>query len=56
MEPRIAYTTVAPDAVRSHFSEKELVDLTLAVATINMWNRAAIAFRAVPGRYQPAAT
>src|SRR5436189_2448684 len=31
------------DRVRSHFSEKELVDLTLAVATINAWNRLAIA-------------
>jgi AhpD family alkylhydroperoxidase len=35
------------------FSEKELADLTLAVAAINAWNRLAIAARAVPGRYQP---
>ena len=33
-------------AVRSHFSEKEVVDLTVAVASINAWNRLAIAFRA----------
>lgn len=32
-------------AVREHFEEKELVDLTLAVASINAWNRMAIAFR-----------
>ncbi|MBN8965152.1 MAG: carboxymuconolactone decarboxylase family protein [Rhizobiales bacterium] len=42
----------APDDVyeeaRRHFSEKELVDLTAAVVTINAWNRMAIAFRAVP--------
>ena len=48
----------APDAVyeqaRSHFSEKELSDLTLAVAAINAWNRLAIAARIVPGGYQPA--
>ncbi len=48
----------APDAVyesvRSHFSEKELSDLTLAVATINAWNRLSIAGRLVPGLYQPA--
>lgn len=37
-----------------HFSEKELADLTLAVAAINAWNRLAIAARAVPGKYQPA--
>ena len=47
-----------PDSVyeetRQHFSEEELVNLTLAVATINMWNRLAISFRAVPGEYQPA--
>jgi AhpD family alkylhydroperoxidase len=38
--------------VRKHFSEKELADLTLAVATINAWNRLAISFRAEPGKYQ----
>ena len=38
--------------VREHFSEKELVDLTLAAVTINAWNRLAIAFRSVPGSYQ----
>ena len=47
-----------PDAVyaeaRSHFSEKELSDLTLAVAAINAWNRLSIAARIVPGGYQPA--
>jgi AhpD family alkylhydroperoxidase len=43
------------EEVRPHFSEKELADLTLAVATINAWNRLAIASRAVPGTYQPAA-
>jgi hypothetical protein len=29
-------------------------DLTLAVATINAWNRFAISSRTVPGSYQPA--
>jgi AhpD family alkylhydroperoxidase len=43
------------DAVRQHFSEEELVNLTLAIVTINGWNRLSIAFRAVPGEYQPAA-
>jgi AhpD family alkylhydroperoxidase len=38
-----------------HFSEKELVDLTLAIIAINGWNRLAISFRSVPGTYQPAA-
>ena len=41
------------DRVREHFSEKELSDLTVAVATINAWNRVAIASRTVPGKYQP---
>lgn len=40
--------------VRKHFSDKELADLTLAVATINAWNRLAISARTVPGTYQPA--
>jgi AhpD family alkylhydroperoxidase len=38
---------------RKHFSEEELVHLTLAVTTINSWNRFSIAFRAVAGSYQP---
>jgi len=35
--------------VREQFSEKELSDLTFLVMAINGWNRASIAFRAVPG-------
>src|SRR5215472_9473370 len=41
-----------PDAVfeglRKHFSEKEIVDLTAAIAAINTWNRLAISFRVPP--------
>ncbi len=36
------------DQVRKQFSEKEIVDLTAAVAAINTWNRIAIALRAEP--------
>ncbi len=46
----------APDAVyeavRAQFSEKELVDLTWAIAGINAWNRVSIAFRAEAGTYK----
>ena len=38
--------------VRQHFREEELVNLSLAVITINGWNRLAISFRSVPGSYQ----
>jgi len=45
-----------PDAVyqkvRKSFSEKELADLTLAVTTINGWNRLNIAFRTPAGNYK----
>jgi len=34
------------------FNDEELVDLTLAVASINTWNRLNIAFRTVPGSYR----
>ncbi len=44
----------AYEEVRKQFSEKELVDLTLAIVAINGWNRLSIAFRKVPGSYQPA--
>lgn len=40
--------------VQPHFSDAELADLTLAVATINAWNRLSIASRLTPGHYQPA--
>ena len=36
------------EEAREHFSEKELVDLTMAAIAINTWNRASIAFRAMP--------
>ena len=39
--------------VKPHFTEKELADLTLAIATINSWNRLSIASRTEPGTYQP---
>lgn len=42
------------DAVRQHFSERELTELTWLVAVINAWNRMAIAFRKEPGSYEPA--
>jgi AhpD family alkylhydroperoxidase len=47
-----------PDAVftraREHFADRELVELTLAIATINAWNRLNIAFRSLPARRGPA--
>jgi AhpD family alkylhydroperoxidase len=43
--------THAPDdvyeAVRAQFSEAETVNLTMLIATINAWNRMAIAFRTI---------
>lgn len=42
--------------VRSQYSEKEIVDLTLAVGMINLWNRVAISMRSEPGKYQPKQT
>jgi AhpD family alkylhydroperoxidase len=41
------------EIARKQFSEKELADLTLAVAAINAWNRLAISARTEPGTYQP---
>ncbi|HEY3296086.1 MAG TPA: carboxymuconolactone decarboxylase family protein [bacterium] len=45
-----------PDEVyaeaRRQFNDSELVNLTLAVVTINGWNRLSIAFRAVPGSHR----
>ncbi|SRR5581483_3024843 len=45
-----------PDEVyeqaRQQFSEAELVSLTMAVISINSWNRLNVSFRTVPGNYQ----
>jgi len=52
---RVADTHVPDEIyeeVRQHFNEKELADLTLAVAAINAWNRLAISARTEPGTYQ----
>jgi AhpD family alkylhydroperoxidase len=41
--------TGAPDdayeALKAHFSEEEMTKITLAIGTINIWNRLAIGFR-----------
>ena len=45
-----------PDAVyeeaSKQFNEKELTDLSIAVTTINAWNRLSIAARTTPGTYK----
>jgi AhpD family alkylhydroperoxidase len=41
------------EQARQHFSEEELVNLTMAVVAINGWNRLSISFRAEAGSYQP---
>lgn len=52
---KISNCNVADDiyaAARQQFSEEELVDLTLAVTTINTYNRINIAFRPLVGTYE----
>ena len=54
----VADTGVPDDVyehVSAHFNDKELSDLTLAIAAINAWNRLAVAARTTPGSYKPAA-
>ena len=41
------------EAVRREFTDTELAYLTLAIATINAWNRLNVALRNVPGDYRP---
>jgi AhpD family alkylhydroperoxidase len=53
---RVADTHVPDDVyeeVSRHFSEQELVALTLAVVAINGFNRLNVAFRVEGGSYQP---
>lgn len=37
----------------THFSNEEIVNLMMAIVTINAWNRFAITFRTPAGSYQP---
>lgn len=41
------------EEVKKYFSEPEILTLTVAIVSINGWNRMAISTRAVPGTYQP---
>jgi AhpD family alkylhydroperoxidase len=36
------------EAVKPHFTDKEIADLTLLIVSINGWNRIAVAFRKMP--------
>jgi AhpD family alkylhydroperoxidase len=51
--------TGVPDAVyeaaRTELGDRALVDLTLAIATINAWNRLGVTFQSPAGAYQPKA-
>jgi AhpD family alkylhydroperoxidase len=38
-------------SVSQQFTEKEMVDLTMAVVAINGWNRLSISFRALPAKH-----
>jgi len=40
------------EEAKKHFTDKELVNLTLAITRINVWNRFNVAFRNVAGSYQ----
>lgn len=40
--------------LKRHFTEKQIVDLTLAIVSINGWNRLIAPFRTPVGNYQPA--
>ena len=42
--------------LRRHFTDREIVDLTLAIVAINAWNRLAITFHPTVGSYQPSPT
>jgi AhpD family alkylhydroperoxidase len=41
------------ERVRTHFTEDELMHLSLAIVAINGWNRLNVAARTVPGGYVP---
>ena len=40
------------ESVKKHFNEKEIVDLSILLSLINVWNRLAISARTTPGTYK----
>jgi alkylhydroperoxidase family enzyme len=46
---RSGVSDVLYDEARTQFTDKELVDLTMAVIAINAWNRLAVALRTAVG-------
>lgn len=52
----LIHETHVPDDVyefaRQHFSDEELVNLTMAILAINGWNRLEVSFRGVAGSYK----
>ncbi len=54
---RVADTHVpesAYDAVKAHFTEEEMMKITVAIGAINVWNRLCVGFRAMHPLDQPA--
>ncbi len=41
---------------KTHFPRQVIVEVTYLAATINAWNRPAIAWRALPGHYRATTT
>ena len=41
------------EKVRANFTDAELVNLTLAITSVNSWNRLNVAFRVQAGGYRP---
>lgn len=39
--------------VSEHFTEQEIMAMTMAIIAINGWNRLAISFKSEPGSYEP---
>lgn len=44
-----AVSDEALEAVKAHFDDRELTELTMAIGLINIWNRFAAPFTATPG-------
>jgi AhpD family alkylhydroperoxidase len=40
------------DLVSHHFSQNEIIQILMAISTINAWNRIAITTRMIPGSYE----
>jgi AhpD family alkylhydroperoxidase len=51
--PQTDVTDEVFNELSRHFDKAQIADITMAILSINSWNRLNVAFRTIPGGYKP---